>query len=453
MKEEEVTILVHGTFANPEYGASTNKRWWRLGKGGYPGNMAEKLQEARVNVWEPGRDDRDGDLTYRDLGEWSGANTHKARIEAAKNLARALKELAKRRKCGPEAPLLVNFVAHSHGGNVVLECLKYLPADVKPRQLCLLGAPLTWRFVDLRIVYLPLLLWFLWLVVGLFSGGEIPGLGTIPVWTAWGPGVEMASRVLLGLALLPLPLWFAAAGIKLARQASMSFLGIHLGRPAYGPLPKVLQGKVRGRPVALYISEEDEADLMLQVGAAPLDTYRAMVEGRPSLKNVESIPVALGLSLLKYVEFAYVRPLAHILVVPFIEFLLEWKVLGYPFLRLSFTNLEMVSWMWDTETYDKKTQVVPWPVSAHSLRRLGVTLAKDRIGVAEERRRAPDRRRARVHALRQTLLQTAKGLMDQVHLRHSGYYESPQVIDDVAKTIAAGRAAGRASAFEEARVG
>lgn len=442
---EQVTILVHGTFANPGYDAPASgagadeDRWWRLpGRGGEPGNMADKLQQALGTVWEPGRDPRDGDLSYRDIGEWSGKNTHKARIVAARNLARGLEQLAHGRGCRPEHPLQVNFVAHSHGGNVVLECLKHMGDNVKPRQLCLLGTPLTWRFADLRIVYLPVLAGFLVVVGLLFYGGEIPGMGTIPVWTAWGRPGEVASQILVGLLLLPLPLWFSALGITVARRASVSVAGIRMGRPAYGPRPKVLEARLRGRPAVLWISQEDEADLMLQLGAAPLDTYRAMVVGRPSLRGVESIPGAAWRLVLKYLEFAYLRPFAYVIVVPALEVLLERVALGFPLRQLAFTNLEMVTWV-EADTYDWGSQVTKHRVSASSLlkRNLKVGLAEKSIGAALERRRTPDSRRGRVHALRKTVFETLSGLKEQVHLRHSGYYTSPQVIDEIANTIAA----------------
>lgn len=211
-----------------------------------------------------------------------------------------------------------------------------------------------------------------------------------------------------------------------------------MGRPAYGPRPKVLEARLRGRPAVLWISQEDEADLMLQLGAAPLDTYRAMVVGRPSLRGVESIPGAAWRLVLKYLELAYLRPFAYVIVVPALEVLLERVALGFPLRQLAFTNLEMVTWV-EADTYDWGSQVTKHRVSASSLlkRNLKVGLAEKSIGAALERRRTPDSRRGRVHALRKTVFETLSGLKEQVHLRHSGYYTSPQVIDEIANTIAA----------------
>ena len=174
-KQEQITVLVHGTFANEpaEPGKPDAPKWWRVTEDGL---TAQRLQTALEqqdlsfagSVWQPGQDPRDKDLTYGNLVEWSSRNKHKDRLKAAKQLTGSLRTLADRRKCTAERPLHVNYVAHSHGGNVVLESLKHLEEDdiVKPRQVSLLGTPLTWRHTDLRIGYLTILFAFFLLWVG-----------------------------------------------------------------------------------------------------------------------------------------------------------------------------------------------------------------------------------------------------------------------------------------------
>lgn len=60
--------------------------------------------------------------------EWSGRNSHLARIEAAKSLAERLDTIAKEL---PPAKLCI--VAHSHGGNVALYSLRYIQRATRLR--------------------------------------------------------------------------------------------------------------------------------------------------------------------------------------------------------------------------------------------------------------------------------------------------------------------------------
>lgn len=450
---EQITVLVHGTFANPDYAQpeggpvtdAEHPTWWRLTGQGDDGTTADRLQKAledldsplAATMWRPGDDPRDGDMSYRDLGEWSGANTHKARVGAAETLAASLQKLADRRGCQADNPLLVNFVAHSHGGNVVLDSLKRLADNVKPRQVCMLGTPLTWRFTDPRIFYLGYLFFFLAISLVAAGQGLVEGLGEGEDSFS-GAGLVVAA-IILYLLLLPLILWMGVIAITFARVVS----GLFPGKPAYGSRPKLLEKELGGRPAVLFISPEDEADLMLQLGAAPLDAYRALVRGRPSLEGALTLRGKMIRRLLRYVELAYVRPFSYVIAIPLVEIVLERVGLGFPLRSVLFRNYEMVTWT-RARTY-QETQIVTSPVASDILqpRVISVELTERRIpgAVKTTRRPGTEDDTERIQALRHTLLETMAGLRKQVHLRHSGYYESQEVIDAVAKAIAAPDAA------------
>jgi pimeloyl-ACP methyl ester carboxylesterase len=110
-----VVTLVHGTFAK---GAPWTK----------DGSILRREIAAEL-----GRQEHD---VIFDVFEWSGRNTHKARIKAGSQLADHIRELKKR------YPLSKHFiVAHSHGGNVALLAHKHLPQNLHATGVTTLGTP------------------------------------------------------------------------------------------------------------------------------------------------------------------------------------------------------------------------------------------------------------------------------------------------------------------------
>lgn len=97
-------------------------------------------------------------------------------------------------------------------------------------------------------------------------------------------------------------------------------------KPAYGPQPQELRNRVGGRPVVLVIGAQDEADLMMHVGAAPPDPYRALIRGRPQLRKAS--------------------PQEAVLFLPdrLSELVLERFGLGFPTNSVVVRNYEMVTW-------------------------------------------------------------------------------------------------------------
>ena len=121
-----VTLVIHGTFA----GQAT---WWRLGGEGHA-TFADRLEGQLSRrglsgtVWKPALVE---DLDYPSFS-WSGLNRHRERMRGARRLCSSLNELAQRVRATASAPLTVNVVAHSHGGNVVLEAIRVEPYRQRP---------------------------------------------------------------------------------------------------------------------------------------------------------------------------------------------------------------------------------------------------------------------------------------------------------------------------------
>lgn len=432
---EEITVIIHGTFANPSYrkeaGESSEDdpvKWWLQGSGGQQ-SIADLLDEAldddRGSVWHPSeldKDDQDKLLPYEDVVEWSGKNTHKARVKAAKELAESLDLLAEGRGCDAENQLNVNYVAHSHGGNVVLESLRRNSDKVKPRQICMLGTPLTWRFTDLRVLYLPYV--FLFGIFGIWVQGQ----------NTAAPGMPSDAMEWWGVILMaPIILWLSVASLQLARY----FSGVFGGRPAYGPKRTKLQETLDRRPAALFISNEDEADLMMHLGAAPMDAYRALVKGQPKIKAGKNPFTWFIRALLRLTELLVVRPIAYLFLIPLLEILLERFGLGFPFRSVLVRNYEMVTWS-GRNTYSAQ-QIVRHEVPDEDLKsnvvKVELTHPSIPAAVRKDRGLGTELNKERIKELRSTLKDTAKGLQEQIRLRHSAYYESDAIIEQVAKVI------------------
>lgn len=434
---EQVTVLVHGTFANPAYDDPEERLaeppWWRLTGGDE--TAADRLQAALEqrdparagSVWAPGQDPRDGDLDYRDFVEWSGANRHAVRQRAAQRLSAGLGVLATRRGCTPEDPLEVDYVGHSHGGNIILASLDGVPDNVRPRQVCLLGTPLTWRHIELRFLYLLfLVLIVLPALLGIWSGTFVEDADSGPLW----------ARLIAGVIVLSSMLWLTFAVTRLIRRLTNRRF---IGRPAYGPPPGELLARLGGRPAVLFISDEDEADLMMHLGAAPLDAYQALFGVvRPvrawlrGLRRVLLLPV-------QAVEILVVRPIAYVIVVPLLEVLLERFGLGFPLWAVLTRNHDMVTW---TVRDPYGSAIAKAPIRADDLHQVvkpRPTIPAAAPAAIEHARNRSERELElqRITKLRETLRETATGLVKQVHLSHSGYYKTDMVIDQVADVLAA----------------
>jgi hypothetical protein len=133
---KETVIIVHGTFAAPKPGAS---RWYQPAEGmpeteGFAAKLNDALQKrgSAARCW--------AHCTQGDQGfHWSGDNSWVARTRAATELGNYVLKLRNEGWC-------CHIVAHSHGGNVVLEALlpqitTALPADALLGKIVTLGTP------------------------------------------------------------------------------------------------------------------------------------------------------------------------------------------------------------------------------------------------------------------------------------------------------------------------
>jgi hypothetical protein len=128
-------IVVHGT----QLGASKGSWWRRVSDDDFP--FCRKLSEnceafgIPFGVW------KNCDDLHIDEFEWSGENSHEARLEGGKQLAAYLNSAHRlaQGKYGKK-PLFV-LIGHSHGGNVILASMGYLDPAVSILSIYFLGTP------------------------------------------------------------------------------------------------------------------------------------------------------------------------------------------------------------------------------------------------------------------------------------------------------------------------
>ena len=132
---KETVIVVHGTFAAPQPGAS---RWYQPVAGvpateGFIAKLNDALQKqgSAARCWAHCRQ---GDQGFH----WSGENSWVARTQAAAELRSYVLNLRNEGWC-------CHIVAHSHGGNVVLEALPQIttaiPFTASLGKIVTLGTP------------------------------------------------------------------------------------------------------------------------------------------------------------------------------------------------------------------------------------------------------------------------------------------------------------------------
>ncbi len=167
-KPNTTVVLVHGTFA-------TEAQW----------TQPESIVSQGINA------EFDGCVDVRRF-QWSGRNSHRARIEAGKELAEYLSTL---QISNPEST--IKIVAHSHGGNVAMLALKEPAVAASVDQIACLATPFIHcepRKLRSAINFLGIVLSFTlaflcFLAVGnmKYSGGEI-GVGVYVILAlSWFP--------------------------------------------------------------------------------------------------------------------------------------------------------------------------------------------------------------------------------------------------------------------------
>lgn len=110
----DYVLIVHGTFDGPKAGET---KWYQPDDTN-PSNFCSRLNDALQKsgadrwVW---RKQRTREVRF----SWSGANNHEERIAAGRRLFEKLREIER-----ADGAARIHFVAHSHGGNVVLVAIQ-----------------------------------------------------------------------------------------------------------------------------------------------------------------------------------------------------------------------------------------------------------------------------------------------------------------------------------------
>lgn len=174
-----VVTLVHGTFAR-----------------GAPWTKEGSILRQEIAA-ELGRSEQD---VIFDVFEWSGRNTHKARVKAGYELADHIRALRIR------VPQCAHFVvAHSHGGNVAILAHKHLPEELHARGVATLGTPFLYANLpddlvsasdaSLRVdtkegVLFSTLGWILAALIGAITGILLGAY--LKDWSDWSPLIAIA---------------------------------------------------------------------------------------------------------------------------------------------------------------------------------------------------------------------------------------------------------------------
>ena len=421
MPARVITIVVHGTFA-------ADATWWRLGendKETFAGRLEIALARRGVfqTVWQPALE---MGLDYGAFA-WSGKNKHKDRIIGARKLRLALASIAQKIGATRQAPLVVNFVAHSHGGNVVLEALRRLGDNVRVGRILFLGTPLIsvrpafrlFRFVVSYLLLTIVTLSMLFILLKL-AGFILPEnflyetmslvdkvlLMTVPIiafygWLFW----LIASLGDLGWRILCSPVMWLQG-----RAAGQT----------YGPSTHALTKMLSGHAILLFTSHEDEAGLLLQLGLAPQKLYQKQVDIKHNL---------LG----RVFERIFIRPIVVGIFFKVLQLFLERTVLGFSWFRVLFFEYKLSPI--DEQPYYpsellKRVDVTAEPQSAlQRLRTANISPAP--VSVPEDVKGTE----RHVAALDSTMKEVVSDIISQIQLRHSLYYESEAVLERVAEAL------------------
>ena len=128
-------IIVHGT----KLGTAQSSWWKRESAGEFPfcRRLSERLLSVELpyQVWQ----------SVEDLGisefEWSGENTHGARLDAGRRLGSYITSLHKSALSKAKKVPVFCLIGHSHGGNVILSSIGHIAKNVEICCIYFLGTP------------------------------------------------------------------------------------------------------------------------------------------------------------------------------------------------------------------------------------------------------------------------------------------------------------------------
>lgn len=438
-----VTLVIHGTFAN-------QAKWWRLGSEGdltFADRLEGELSSRGLSdtVWKPALAEG---FDYPSFS-WSGLNRHRDRVQGARRLSSSLNQLAHRVQANSGDSLTVNFVAHSHGGNVVLEALRHLKKNVRVGRVVLLGTPLVTvrpAFRIARFVFSTILLSFLFLfllLVLIHLGSLLFTQHFFEVEALVERGGQLVREKVGSPSVLLFPLALIAYGWLFWAFGNLLDVGWRIlcrvyqpiawirgkARPlVYGPSPGRLATILGGQPIVLFTSYNDEADLLLQVGSAPARLYREYVASKFSV-------------LARLLEYAFLRPFVLGVLLKVLEMFLEVLSLGFSVWRALVQDFEVASLA--RQPYypahllvQERSDIRPRTGTPPAL----MAYPKEHDGSIESST-GPD------IGLRLSLQEVTEELKRQIQLRHSTYYEDDATIARVAEILTGAEVRG-ASAIQ-----
>jgi hypothetical protein len=209
----------------------------------------------------------------------------------------------------------------------------------------------------------------------------------------------------------------------------LSWLRGHGARQVYGPPPDELQRRVASGRITIFTTHDDEADLALQLGAAPRQLYVEYVKAK--------LPFPASV-----LELILARPIVIGVLLSLLEVVLERYVLGFPWRHVLFMNYEMAdlkhgrSYPKDIlHRVDVSGQLLPKirESSGHMMAAaIAVMAPPEPVAMPTQVRRAS----REVRTLYQKIALVVENFKKQLRLRHSVYYEVDAVIERVADVIA-----------------
>lgn len=436
MNGKTVTLIIHGTNA-------AGADWWRLGDGNGD-TFADRLETALTQrglggtVWKPAREK---DFPYNAFS-WSGENRHRERIKGGKTLAASINKLASALGANKKDPLTVNLVAHSHGGNVVLEAIRQLDDTVSIGRCVMLGTPLIsffpafrlWRLcIGTSLLSLPaIMLLALFLYPIIFACVHL-GFCSMPEHLLPAPIVALGSMLFLVLFFTLLSGWAFAILAWIVDVVWILVLKLSLWPfnrrtgQTYGPRPADLAkrlGKETGtetqKQIVLYTSHFDEAKLVLNLGAEPGQLYRHYCAG---IRN-EVFRATHNLMLYPLIELFFFKAF---------EIVLECFVLGFSWWSVLFLDYEISDL--------KKSRAYPnWLFKQVHLKDADFS-SDDR----NEMRKSTTNEVVQASSgenpstLLAALQKAVRDVKAQVNLKHNQYHKSDKVVSRVADALTGSR--------------
>ena len=299
----ERVLIIHGTFNAPKEG---EVQWYQLPEGEESQRKQGTTFASRLKrlLAERGMPDA---VSKEDEWRWDGANSHEGRLKASAELTTALEKLAEQ-----DPSSRFHFVAHSHGGNVLLSALHRRSFRLKVGRVVFMGTPFLRRYrtrrsqlaefsrvlVDL-VLGVPLACVYLYLMcaVGWFALS----------WTPWVPDFPTDPRRWPLWVVIPFFLFFLILLLNILTVAVRWSSNLYYPRwqpSAGGELPPSVDG--RGSHEALVVCAPYLDEAVVGLSSAPIaiaaitPPLRALLCPRPSfdrsvdLGSAEPLSVANG---------------------------------------------------------------------------------------------------------------------------------------------------------------